>query len=116
MIYYFQKPSRVTLILVNYKYCTFEGADWMHSSEITHVQTRVNLIATNMSEDSQWDKVAASIDHLIKRLLKNITLCMQTLLQPLNDQGLPWSSLGAEHLVKGFQGALQIKTHALITK
>lgn len=67
-----------------------------------------------MSEDSQWDKVAASIDHLIKRLLKNITLCMKTLLQPLNDQGLPWSFLGAEHLVKGFQGALQIKTHACL--
>lgn len=41
---------------------------------------------------------------------------MKTLLQTLNDQGLPWSSLGAEHLVKGFEGALQIKTHALITK
>lgn len=69
-----------------------------------------------MSEDSQCGKVAATIDHLIKHLLKNITSCMKTLLQPLNDQGLPWSSLGAEHLVKGFQGALQIKTHALITK
>ena len=62
-----------------------------------------------MSEDSQWGKVAASIDHLIKRLLKNITLCMKNLLQPLNDQGLPWSSLGAEHLVKGFQGAFKSK-------